>query len=101
MSENEKEKDMKNSDAEILMMALGTLAEKKYEGTIQVTKIKGSPEPEYKVPEGMPGIVAVFTLLNAILDISEKDPILGTYVDMKAYLHHIVDEAFKDQEEST
>lgn len=98
MSENEK--NMRDADSEILMMALGTLAEQKYEGTIQVTKIKGSPEPEYKVPEDMPGIVAVFTLLNAILDISEKDPILGTYVDMKAFLHHIVDEAFKDQEES-
>lgn len=98
MSENAK--DMRDADSEILMMALGTLAEQKYEGTIQVTKIKGSPEPEYKVPEDMPGIVAVFTLLNAILDISEKDPILGTYVDMKAYLHRIVDEAFKEQEES-
>ena len=99
MSENEKEKELRDADAELLMMVLGTLAEQKYEGTIQVTKIKGSPEPEYKVPEDMPGIVAVFTLLNAVLDISEKDPILGTYVDMKAFLYHIVDEAFKSKKE--
>ena len=94
-------KEMKDSDADILMMALGTLAEQKYEGTIQVTKIKGSAEPEYTVPESMPGIVAVFTLLNAIFDISEKDPILGEYVDMKAFMHGIIDQAFGEKKEET